>query len=1084
MLKRCVLLFLTFFCVVHFSMATRAVKIFGLDNSAPCLLYDYCRDLKGHTLEILNCAMGDIQQLVLEKLNNKWFSVEIAKTDNSYLYLLLVFMILIIILMMTIIVFIVRSEQKVRSRGDEVEKINEELIETLNQLINRGDIKVYLYELSTKLVYAQRNGRKISSDQANFLELTGLLSQEIVGFKHMVESLDVDQKEEVSICEVYMVDNKPCHFEYTLTPVRQNGVLSRYIILRQDVSRIKLDLAKKNETIEIIEMALSLTESTVWKYNTKTKISSILMNNGKEVALDPASTKDIVHPSDIKLAHEFFKKVMAGEDVSLTTLRIRMRAYDDYGVCKINARSRLDLASDNIIVYGVLTDITEHYNSQKKVESLQDNLKLALDVAQLTAWTYHVKEDEFVHHHGERVAGMNMNLEKITATAHPEDVFLIKDAEHEILVKHRGRVEAKLRLKREDEYRWFSCLMQPIYAKDGTIKKIVGTSRDITEEMKLNIELKNTKENLQTILDKLPIPICIKDAESQTFLYRNYATTRLSHIGVDLKDALSPESYERIKNVDLEILRTKMNYSANEINQLSSGEIRYTTVNKVLINYEGKECILGLRYDYTDHHRLDQANKLFYMSMPSIKAYTWNIDGRGMKVTYNNVSDVGGIPIENISTIEDFLVYVHPEDRARLTKQIYDTFGNGSCEVVMSYRIKNINDEYEWWESRAIAEIITEGALEYPLMYGMAINVNENKLNELSLIKLNQQNELILNNHSSGIAYIDSHNVVQWTNMSENKYSRLYEFFKHNNERGVLCNCARDESEVCPLLEAKSYGKIANSTYEWLGMTLDVCFTPITDYKGENGMVVRIDDVTEKQKMVRELEIAKEKAEESEKLKMSFLANMSHEIRTPLNAIIGFSELLCEEDPDDMRKEYADIIQKNSDTLLRLIGDILDLSKIESGNIEVKPKQFDFGAFINDTYKAWETRSKETDLEVFLEHEYESKDLVLDQKIVEQVINNYMSNAFKYTPCGSVTLGCDYMDKGVKIYVKDTGIGVPMEKQHLTFQRFAKLDEFAQGTGLGLSICRGLAESCNGEVGFESVPDKGSTFWVFFPCTV
>ncbi len=1084
MLKQYTFLVLTLFCILHSSVSDKTVKFFGLDDSAPFLMFDNSRGLKGYTPDVLNCVMGDIQLGVLEKLNNKWFSDQIAKTDNSNLYLLLVFMVIIIILMMIIIVFIVRSEKKIRSRGDEVEKMNEELLETLNQLINRGEIKVYLYELATKLVYAQRNGRKISSEQENFLELAGLLSQEIVGFQRIVGSLDVDQKEEVSVCEVYMVDNKPRHFEYTLTPVWQGGVLCRYIILRQDISQIKLDLAKKNETIEIIEMALSLTGSTVWKYNTRTKISSILMNNGQEVALDPTTTKDIVHPSDVKSAHEFFKKVMAGEDVSLTTLRIKMRAHEDYGVCKINARSRLDLASGTIIVYGVLTDITEHHNSQKKVESLQDNLKLALDVAQLTAWTYHVKEDEFVHHHGERVAGLNMNLEKITATAHPEDVFLIKDAEHEILVKHRGRVEAKLRLKREGEYRWFSCLMQAVYDKDGSIKKIVGTSRDITEEMKLNIELKNTKENLQTILDKLPIPICIKDAESQTFIYRNYATARLSHIGVDLKDALSPESYERIKNVDMEILRTKMNYSANEVNQLSSGEIRYTTVNKVLINYEGKECILGLRYDYTDHHRLDQANKLLYMSMPSIKAYTWNIDGRGMKVTYNNVSNIGGVPVGKLSTIEEFLIYVHPEDVEGLRKRIYDAFNNGPCEAVMSYRFRNVNGEYEWWESRAIAETIREGVPEHPVMYGMAINVNENKLNELSLIKLNQQNELILNNHSSGIAYIDSRNVVQWTNMSESKYSRLYEFFKYNYEKGILCNCSRDEREGCPLLEAKHYGKITNSIYEWSGMVLDVCFTPITDYKGERGLVVRIDDVTEKQKMVRELEIAKEKAEESEKLKMSFLANMSHEIRTPLNAIIGFSELLCEEDPDDMRQEYADIIQKNSDTLLRLIGDILDLSKIESGNIEVRPKQFDFGAFINDTYKTWETRSRETDLEVFLEHEYESKELVLDQKIVEQVINNYMSNAFKYTPSGSVTLGCDYMDKGVKIYVKDTGIGVPMEKQHLTFQRFAKLDEFAQGTGLGLSICRGLAESCNGEVGFESVPDKGSTFWVFFPCSV
>ncbi len=965
MWNRYILLVLTLFCLFQLHTSAKTVKLCGLvDNDFYVFSFDNSHRA-GCIQDALYNVTVDFQQAVLDRMNTKGFSDETFTTEITYLYLLLVLSVVIIAVMIVVIVSLVRSGKKEKSKSADLEKANVELLESLNQLINKSEISVYIYELSTRCVYIYRNGNKITSYQEDFSKLSGLIGNELERFHQIIGSLDTDQKEEVAICEVQSVDGRPHYYKYIYRPIWQEGVLCQYVISRQDVSNIQMDLASSNEAIE----------------------------------------------------------------------------------------------------------------------SLQNNLKLALDAAQLSVWTYSLTEDLFIYQHGAIVSGNNVNFNELLKMAHPEDICMIKDTSDQILSGKKERYDLKLRLKTDDGYKWLLCFMQPVYAEDGTIK-VVGTSRDITDEMKLNIELQNSKENLQTILDKMPIPICIKEADTQKFLYRNSATARRSLIGEELKDVLSPESFEHIRNVDMEILRTKMNYSANEITQLSSGEIRYTTVNKVLINYQDKECILGLRYDYTDHHRLDQANKLLYMSMPSIKAYTWNIDGRGMKVTYNNVTDMGGVPIEKISTIEDFLEYVHPEDREGLTKQIYDTFTTSHCEVVMIYRFKNINDEYEWWESRAIAETITEGVPEYAIMYGMAINVNENKLNELSLIKLNQQNELILNNHSSGIAYIDSHNVVQWTNMSESKYHRLYEFFKDNYERGVLCSCSMIERKGCPILEAKSYGKVVNNTYEWSGMVLDVCFTPIIDYKGERGLVIRVDDVTEKQKMVRELEIAKEKAEESEKLKMSFLANMSHEIRTPLNAIVGFSELLGDTEYDDMRQEFVDIIQKNSDTLLRLIGDILDLSKIESGNIEVKPKQFDFGAFINDTYKAWEKRSKETNLEVFLDNKFDSLDLVLDPKIVEQVVNNYMSNAFKYTPSGSVTLGCDYSDKGVKIYVRDTGIGVPLEKQHLTFQRFAKLDEFAQGTGLGLSICRGLAESCNGEVGFESVPDKGSTFWAFFPCSV
>ena len=1022
---------------------------------------------------------------VLDKLTAKWLTPKNDKVGDKMLYFLLSFCCFLILLVALRNRNIVLSEEEARLKGDDVEQTNAELIESINQLINSGEIHVYLYELSSKRIYTQRAGKNICSSQESFSALSDLTDKEIERFHQIIASLDDDQREVVSICDLHTVNGTHRHYEYNITPIRRNGVLSRYMILRQDVSKIKLDLAKKEETINFMEMALSLTGSTVWKYDTKTKMSSVVRYDGTEIELSEDITKKLVHPSYEKLSNEYFSRIISGEAVDQAIIKLKKLDSDEYCMCKVNAKSGATFMGDSKIVYGVITDITRHYNAKKEVERLQNNLKLALDAALLSAWTYNIREDVFIPQHGSIFLKGKYNFDRLLEMSHPEDVILIEDALKEILLNNKKRVEIKVRLKlKDDNYNWFSCFMQPVYAEDGSIRKIVGTSRNITDEMKLNLELKNTKENLQTILDKMPIPICIKDAETQEFIYANYATSRLSPLGVDLKNILSRESLDQIRKVDMEILRTKINYSANEIIQLSTGELRYTTVNKILINYEGKEQILSLRYDYTDKHRLDQANKLLYISSPSLKVSAWNVDTRTMKVTYNNVTDMGGIPIENLSTMEALLSYVHPEDRQILEEQLSEAFKKASEEVTMTYRLQNYNQEYEWWESRAIVEIIEEGSQQYTIMHGMSINVNENKLNEISLINLNKQNELILNNHSSGIAYVDSRNEVHWTNMCNPKYAHLYDYFKVKQEQYVPSSKENQYLPNNPIFESIQKGKSIYRTEEWSGRILHTCFTPITDYNGDNGVVISIDDVTEKENMLRDLEIAKENAQTSERLKMSFLANMSHEIRTPLNAIVGFSQLLGETEEEDLRQEFVDIIQKNSDTLLKIIGDILDLSKIESGNIEVSPKQFDFGLFMNDTYKVWKKRGVDTNLEVYLENEFDNRDLMLDPKIIEQVVNNYMSNAFKYTPSGSVTLGCDYLDKGVRIYVRDTGIGVAEEKQHMTFQRFAKLDEFAQGTGLGLSICRGLAESCNGDVGFESEPGKGSTFWAFFPCSI
>ena len=225
---------------------------------------------------------------------------------------------------------------------------------------------------------------------------------------------------------------------------------------------------------------------------------------------------------------------------------------------------------------------------------------------------------------------------------------------------------------------------------------------------------------------------------------------------------------------------------------------------------------------------------------------------------------------------------------------------------------------------------------------------------------------------------------------------------------------------------------------------------------------------------------AKEKAEQSDKLKTAFLANMSHEIRTPLNAIVGFSQLLRDASSKEEVEQFVEIINSNNALLLRLINDILDLSKIDSGSVKLKPVRVNVEELLQGLMRS-ASQIVNPEVKLVAESEYKSCYCLIDRERLMQVWNNFMTNAIKHTHSGHIKFGYENRDNGLYIYVKDTGVGIEDEKQSRIFSRFDKLNSYAQGSGLGLSICKAIVEMFNGDIGFTSKKNEGSYFWAWIP---
>ncbi len=499
----------------------------------------------------------------------------------------------------------------------------------------------------------------------------------------------------------------------------------------------------------------------------------------------------------------------------------------------------------------------------------------------------------------------------------------------------------------------------------------------------------------------------------------------------------------------------------------------------IIQKYDDEHLLLQYR-DITERsqmkQRLQLANERLQETGRAAKIGYWSYNKSTRLLHYEGYVGIS-LPNEEqiVIKLSDYLDHVYPEDRERIENYLTNADDN---EDTYDYRV--LEDRIYYVRSKIVnrytdrsGDLIIEGYTQNIddivsnwdrlKMITMAVNNTNESIfaakTDGTLIFANRLCRLM--NHISEFADISNFKAYEWLDnfKDENKWSLFLKSLRENdNSLRFICNHSYPEFNV---ISTECSAFIIHNDY------------------GEDIIWNLGRDISEHVRYENKLKEAKEKAEESDRLKSAFLSNMSHEIRTPLNAIVGFSTIMAEIDDREERMNFHNIIESNNNRLLLLINEVLDLSRIESGTLIFHFSAVSMHDLCREIFRTYQLYSGSARL--ILEMPEEDTSIRSDRNRLTQVLSNLIDNALKFTPKGTITFGYRILQEWVELFVHDTGIGIPEDKLEKVFERFEKVNSFAQGTGLGLSICRTILERLGGEILVTSKMGVGTQFTCRIP---
>ena len=630
---------------------------------------------------------------------------------------------------------------------------------------------------------------------------------------------------------------------------------------------------------------------------------------------------------------------------------------------------------------------------------------------------------------------------------------------------------------------YFKCIMQPY---DGD--KVLCQYRDITARSNVKLQLERTNYELKEIQKAAQIGQWKYSSREKTFYYRGYNGIVCTE---EERSINFQDYYETILSEDLPAVNTWMEANRRlkeyiEYRILLEGQVYYMRQQCYLRNEEedGNIVLEGYIQNITDIQRKrNDINTLTHaINNAKESVYAARRDGtlifanRQFRLNHRIAEQADLSLIRVFDVVGDMTCIEDWEERYRSIRE-------GQTLNFLAYQPLKHDKNTLAFEGTMYSVTTDDGEETF---WSFTHDISERIRYESQIKRFNRIMDTTMENIPAGIVVKDIENDFRYIYRNRESYNRdissenaigMNDFDYYPPE--MAQQKRKEDMEIAATGKGMHWimeGKDKNGNLLILDkqkiMVESEDFSPI---------IVSIEwDITQLELMRRELIESKEKAETSDKLKSAFLANMSHEIRTPLNAIVGFSRIISESDNAEERREYYEIVDANNERLLQLINEILDLSKIESGIVEFTYGPVRLHTLCKEIHDAHVFRCPQG-VELRFDSPDEALSIHSDKNRIFQVFSNLIGNAFKFTTEGSVSYGYKQEGERVVFYVKDTGLGIEPEKLGRVFQRFAKLNNFAQGTGLGLSICKTIIERLGGEIAVSSEVGTGTTFTFWLP---
>ena len=680
---------------------------------------------------------------------------------------------------------------------------------------------------------------------------------------------------------------------------------------------------------------------------------------------------------------------------------------------------------------------------------------------------------------------------------------------------------------RHKGYRSGKILYYEVYLSWLEAGYVLADIRTVHEKSVALMESEHLHYFFTEVLENLAIPVSVKSMDTERYVYWSKKAEQFGRTAEEMIDGteelfMPKNKALQAQQIDRDMLQGKeKQYQGVEKYTLRDGKEHTFVVTRTLFSFGDEKLILNSALDISEleetqssllHTKDELARKNISLSsaLSLAKVIPWGCDVE-RDVFYCDYDayhpDHAPEPDGHgcyVVPMERYFAGVHPDYRQEAIRMIAELKEGKRTEFHETNMVHWFNErEWEWVQVQC--SVARRGVGGKPVsLIGSAQRITEQKETELALLKAKEELNVKNATLSSvlGIAHVipwsgdlktgvfscdynDYHHEEATEPDTKGEYALTFDRFfsrihpdyrEHAIEQfaDLIAGRISEFHEVYPIHWYNDH------EYEWLETQSSI---PKYEINGDLRQLIGSARVITAQKQMEEsLRIAKEEAERSNTLKSAFLANMSHEIRTPLNAIVGFSELLADAQDEEEKKEYLNIIKNSNALLLQLVGDILDLSKIEAGTLEFSFADHDLSEIMEELERTARMKISDPAIEVACKERMPGCTIHTDRGRLSQVMHNFINNAAKFTGQGHIHFGYRKLpDDRWYFYVEDTGCGIPSDKIDNIFGRFVKLDAKAKGTGLGLAISKSIIERLGGEIGVTSVNGEGSTFWFRLP---